>query len=283
MYPPPETPAASPSPIYYDSAALRSPAIYELSELWRYRDLLRFLISNSIKTRYKRSSLGVLWTLLNPLLSTLVLTIAFSQLFRFQVQNYPIYLLVGFLFWNFFSQTTTQSMNTLIWGSSLLKRIYVPRTIFAISVLGNGLVNLLLALIPLGLVMLALRHPFTPALLLLPIAILLMAMFTLGLALLLSTLAVFFVDVVDMYGIFLTVWFYLTPVIYPASIVPERFAILVRLNPMTTMLGLFRAIIYEGVAPSAQAFGLAAALALFSLLLGWFVFTKRVDEFAYRI
>lgn len=271
------------SSLIYDSDEVRSPAIHELRELRRYRDLLRFLVANSIKTRYKRSSLGVLWTLLNPLLSTLVLTIAFSQLFRFEVENYAIYLLVGFLFWNFFSQTTMQSMNTLIWGSSLLKRIYIPRTIFAISVMGNGLINYLLALIPLALVMLAMRHPFTPALLWLPLALLLAAMFTLGLSLFLSTLAVFFVDVVDMYGIFLTVLFYLTPIIYPISIVPERFAPLVRLNPLTSILELFRSILYEGQSPSLEAWGIAAGLAVVSLLVGWLVFTKRVDEFAYRI
>ena len=267
----------------YDSASLRSPAVHELRELWRYRDLLRLLIANSIKTRYKRSTLGVIWTLLNPLLTTVVLTIAFSQLFRFQVENYPIYLLVGFLFWNFVAQTTTQSMNTLIWGSTLLKRIYIPRTIFAVSVLGNGLINFLLALIPLGLVMLVMGHPFTPALLLLPYALLLLAMYTLGLALFLSTLSVFFVDVVDMYAILLTVWFYLTPVIYPQEIVPERFAALVQLNPMTTMLGLFRAVIYAGDVPSLTALATATGLALASLLVGWLVFTRKVDEFAYRI
>lgn len=271
------------STLIYDSEAIRYPALNELRELWRYRDLLRLLVSNSIKTRYKRSTLGVIWTLLNPLLTTLVLTIAFSQLLRFEVKNYPIYLLTGLLFWNFFAQTTTQAMNTLIWGSSLLKRIYVPRTIFAVSVIGNGLVNYLLALIPLGVVMLVMRHPFYPTLLLLPFAILLMAMFTLGLALFLSTLAVFFVDIVDMYGILLTAWFYLTPIIYPLSVVPERFAPIINLNPMTTMLELFRSLIFAGELPSPVTIGVAVVLAVFSLTIGWVVFTQKVDEFAYRI
>jgi ABC-type polysaccharide/polyol phosphate export permease len=267
----------------YDSDAARSPALHELRELWRYRDLLRLLVSNSVKTRYKRSTLGVLWTLLNPLLNTLVLVVVFAQLFRFQVDNYPIYLLVGLLFWNFFAQTTTQAMNTLIWGSSLLKRIYIPRTIFAVAVLGNGLVNFLLALIPLAVVMLVMRHPFTPALLFLPVSILLMAMFTLGLALFLSTLAVFFADVVEMYGILLTVWFYLTPIIYPLEVVPATFAPLLRLNPMLYMLELFRAPVYQGALPSPAVIILSAALAFLSLLIGWLVFTRQVNEFAYRI
>ena len=269
--------------IEYNSAEARSPFIGELVELWRYRDLLMLLVTNSIKTRYKRSTLGVVWTLLNPLLSTLVLTIAFQAIMRFRVENYTIYLLVGLLFWTFFSQSTTQAMNTLIWGSNLLKRIYVPRTIFAVSVLGNGLINFLLSLIPLAVIMLFMRHPFYSTLLLLPFAILLMAMFTLGLALFISTLAVFFVDVVDIYGILLQALFYLTPIIYPLDIIPAQFARFIKLNPMTIMVELFRTLIYNGQIPSTGLSLAAVGLSLFSLLIGWFVFTKRVDEFAYRL
>ena len=115
----------------YDSAQHRSPIITELNELLNYRGLLRQYISQSIKTRYKRSALGVVWTLLNPLLNMAVLTIAFSTLFRFSLKNYPIYLLAGLIFWNFFSQTTMTAMDRLIWGGGILKRIYIPRTIFS--------------------------------------------------------------------------------------------------------------------------------------------------------
>jgi ABC-type polysaccharide/polyol phosphate export permease len=269
--------------IEYNSTEARSPFIGELVELWHYRDLLMLLVTNSIKTRYKRSTLGVLWTLLNPLLNTLVLTIAFQQIMRFDVENYTIYLLVGLLFWTFFSQTTTQAMNTLIWGSNLLKRIYVPRTIFAVSVLGNGLINFLLSLIPLAAIMLFTRHPFHPTLLLLPFAILLMAMFTLGLSLFISALAVFFVDVVDIYSILLQALFYLTPIIYPLSMIPDPIARFIKLNPMTTMVDLFRSLIYSGQIPPVGLTLTAVGLSVFSLILGWWVFTKRVDEFAYRL
>ena len=269
--------------VEYDSTTARPPAIGEFFELWRYRDLLRLLVGNSIKTRYKRSALGVLWTLLNPLLNTLVLTIALSYLLRFAVNNYPIYILVGLLTWNFFSQTTTQSMNILIWGSNLLKRIYIPRTIFAVSVLGNGLVNFLLALIPLAIIMLAMHHPFKISLLLLPLAILILAMFTLGASLLLSTIAVFFVDVVDMYGVILGAWFYVTPIIYPLEIVPPQFQPYMMLNPMYIMLDLFRSLIYLGEIPPWSTFAEAGLLALVTLAVGWWFFTKRVDELAYRL
>lgn len=267
----------------YDSAAVRSPAISELLELWRYHDLLGLLIVNRIKTRYKRSALGVVWTLLNPLLNTLVLTIALSQILRSQLVNFPVYLLVGFLFWNFFFQSTNDAMHTLIWGSSLIKRVYVPRTIFAVAVIGNGLVNILLALIPLLLIMLGLHHPIRITILLLPLAILLLSMFTLGFSLLLSTLAVFFVDVVDMYSVVCSAWFYLTPIIYPTSIVPERFFPIFWLNPLNNLLGLFRSLIYLGEFPAPLSWLKAAIIASVMLAIGWWIFTKRVDEFAYRI
>jgi ABC-type polysaccharide/polyol phosphate export permease len=274
---------AFPSQNTYDSAAAQLPAVSELRELWRYRDLLRLLVANRIKTRYKRSALGVVWTLLNPLLTTLVLTIAFSYLLRFELKNYPIYLLVGLLFWNFFNQTTNDAMHTLIWGSSLIKRIYVPRAVFAVAVTGNGLINFLFALIPLLVIMLGFHHPIRPTLLLLPVAILLMSMFTLGFSLLVSTLAVFFVDFVDLLGVILSAWFYLTPIIYPATIIPEKYLPFIQLNPLNNLLGLFRSLIYLGEIPAPLSWLKAAVIASVTLAVGWWIFTRKVDEFAYRI
>ncbi len=273
----------SSSPRVYDSAAVRSPAIQELRELWHYRDLLHLLVSNSIKTRYKRSVLGVLWTLLNPLLTTIVLTVALSQLFKFQIDNYPVYLLSGLVAWNFFSQTVTQVMNTIVWGSSLMKRIYVPRTIFAISVVGNGLVNLFLSLLPLLVIMLFVGQPFRWTLWLLPFSVLVLAMFTTGLALLLATLAVYFVDLVEMVGIVLTAWFYLTPVIYPLEMVPPRYAWMISLNPMSYFVEVFRALIYDGVVPPEKYILVSAALGGAMLVTGWLVFTKKANDFAYHV
>ncbi|HIE57380.1 MAG TPA: ABC transporter permease [Anaerolineales bacterium] len=267
----------------YDTDAVQTPAIQELRELWQYRDLLQLLVANSIKTRYKRSALGVLWTLLNPLLTTIVLTIAFSQLFRFKMENYPVYLLSGLIAWNFFSQTLTQIMNTVIWGSNLVKRIYVPRTIFAISVVGNGLVNLTLALVPLFVIMAFMGQPWSWTLLLLPLATVVLAMFTTGLSLLLATFAVYFVDLVEMIKILLMAWFYLTPIIYPLEAVPPHYAWLIRLNPMSYMIEIFRGLIYNGTLPNLTHALMAVMVAVLTLLLGWIVFTRKANEFAYRI
>ncbi len=269
--------------IEYNSASVRSPAIHELTELWRYRDLLKLLVSNSIKTRYKRSALGVAWTLLNPLLNTLVLTIAFSQLMRFQVENYPIYLLIGIMVWNFFSQTLIQTMTSLVWGSNLLKRIYVPRTIFSVSVVGNGLVNFLLSIIPLVIIMLAMGQPLPWTFLLLPFAILILTMFTMGLSLLISTVAVYFVDAVEIFKVLLQAWFFLTPIIYPVEIVPDWFRPFLMANPMTWMVSMFRSLILLGELPSLEIVVISTIISSISLIIGWWVYTRKADEFVYRI
>jgi ABC-type polysaccharide/polyol phosphate export permease len=267
----------------YDSAARRRPVVDEFLEALRYRDLLRLLISTGIKTRYKRSVLGIVWTLLNPLLTTLVLTVAFSALFRATAPRYPVYLLAGLVLWNFFSQSTTTAMRSLVWGGALLGKIYFPRTVFSLSAVGNGLVNAGLAMIPLVIVMAVLGQPLRLALLFVPAALLLAAAFTLGVALLLSTLAVYFVDVVDIYGIVLSAWFYMTPVIYPTEIFPAELAWLLRLNPMYSLIELFRSPIYLGQMPEAGTIAAACAWAVASLSLGWWVFARKSDEFVYRL
>lgn len=267
----------------YDSQRRRVLVVEELVELLRYRDLLRHLVSRDIKVRYKRSALGVAWTMLNPLLTMVVLTVVFSTLFRFAVPHYPVYLLSGLLCWNFFAQSTTSAMSQMIWTSDLLKRIYVPRAIFAVSAICTGLVNLTLAMLPLLLVVLATGLPLNWTWLFLPLPVLLISMFALGVGLLLSTLAAYFADVVDMYQILLTALMYLTPVFYPTSIIPQRFLPLLYLNPMYHLLESFRAPIYLRALPSLETLLIGAGVAVVTLVVGWWFFSGKTDEFAYRV
>jgi ABC-type polysaccharide/polyol phosphate export permease len=267
----------------YDSAARQPAVLAELTELFRYRDLLQMMVANIIKTRYKRSVLGVVWTLLNPLLNMAVLTLAFSSIFSSTLAHYPVYVLTGLIFWNFFAQSTLFAMNTLVWGGGLLKRVYIPHTIFAVASVGNGLVNLGLSLIPLVLIMLLLGHPFYATWWLAPLAILLGAMFTLGVALFLSSLAVFYTDVVDLYQVLVQAMFFLTPIMYPKSIFPTQFMWLLNLNPMYNLLELFRVPIYAGAIPGSNTILAAVFAAVAALALGWWTFTRKADEFAYRL
>ena len=269
--------------LVYDSSLSRSTIASELRELVRYRDLLKLLVSKTIKSRYKRSALGVAWTLLNPLVNMVVMSVVFATVFRGAIPRYPVYLLVGLITWNFFSQTTAYAMGQHVWGGGLLKRVDVPPTIFAVACVGNGLVNLGVSLVPLVAIMLVMGQPFHPTWWFVPIAVLILSLFCLGAALLVSTLAVFFIDVVDMYQLLLQAWFYLTPILYPREILPAQYAWALDLNPMYYMVQIVRLPVFAGVLPDLQITLIAAGWAVGTLLLGGWVFTRKADELAYRV
>lgn len=267
----------------YDSADRRPAVFEELAGVLRYRDLVRQLIGRNIKTRYKRSVLGIAWTMLNPLLTMTVMALVFAHIFGATADYYPVYLLAGLIFWNFFSQTTSHIMSELVWGGSLLNRIYVPRTIFAISATGTGLVNLALAHLALVPIMLLAGAPLTPAILFAPVGVLLVAMFALGVGLFLSTLSVRFADVLEMYQVLLTAWLYLTPIIYPIEIIPEESRWLINLNPMFHILEVFRRPIHEGRLPDWSTLLIGVVVATVTLVAGIWFFARKADEIAYRI
>jgi ABC-type polysaccharide/polyol phosphate export permease len=222
--------------------------------------------------------------MLNPLGMSIILVVVFTNVFGVTIPGYPIYVLSGFIAWNFFSQTSNASMVNLVWGGDLLRRIYLPRTIFAVSSIGTGLVNLGLALIPLLGIVIVLGFPLTPALLFLPIPIIFLALFSLGISLFLSSLAIYFTDVAEMYQIFLMAWFYLSPVIFTDESLPEQLLALIRIfNPMYHLINLFRTPILLGQIPGLSEILISGAWALVSAVIGWVVFTRRADEISYRI
>jgi ABC-type polysaccharide/polyol phosphate export permease len=269
----------------YDSSRRMNPAIDEFWEAIRYRDLILQLVRRDVLTRYKRSLLGVAWTLINPLGMMIVLTLVFSQVFRFGgTQDYPVFVLSGLLAWTFFSQTTTAAMVNLVWGGGMLNRIYIPRASFALAAIGTGLVNIVISLVPLLLVMVVTGIPIHLSFLFLPVPILFLAAFSLGLGLLLSTIAVYFPDVKEMYQIVLTAWMYLTPIIYPEEVLPEAYRTLITaLNPMYHLVELFRIPILPGRFPTLEEILPAFLIALVTLIAGWWAFSQKADEIAYRI
>jgi ABC-2 type transport system permease protein len=268
---------------YYDSANRPGPLVEEFFALLKYRELLRQFVARSIKTRYKRSVLGVLWTLLNPLLTMIVLTVVFSQVFRFAVDNYAVYVLCGLVIWNFYSSATSGAMSDMLWSGSLLGRIYVPKSVFAVSAVGTGLVNLLLSLIPVFLIALILGVKITPAVLVMPFAILILAGFALGMGLLLSAAAVFFADMEPVYNVLLTIWMYATPIIYPLEALPEQIRWVMLFNPLYYMVTIFREPLYLGTVPQLSYWLISAGFAILVLVVGGLVFTAHSSEYAYRI
>jgi len=247
-----------------------------------HRDLIFQLVLRDILTRYKRSFLGVAWTMLSPLGIMLVMSFVFENIFG-AAKGYPAFLLCGLMFWNFFSQSTTAAMSSLVWGGGLLQRIYIPRASFGISAIGSGLVNLLLSFIALVIVMAVVGVPIRITALFLPVSLLLMACFTLGLGLAISALAIYFPDVAEMYQIILMAWMYLTPIIYPETTIPAKYQVILHLNPLYYLVKVWRLPLYDGLWPTWGEIWPAAAIAIGMLLVGWFFFTSKSDEFAYRV
>ena len=268
-------------PFTYDSKYRKSSATEEFLDLIKYRDLIYQLVRRDIVARYKRSFLGIAWTMLQPLGMMLVLTVVFSQLFG-DVDGYAAYLLSGLIAWTFFAQTTTATLEQSVWGSTLVRRIYIPHTVFPVASVVTGIVNLVLSLVPLFLILLITHRPITWAILFIPIPIVLLAAFALGVGLLLSSIAIRFPDVSEMYRIVIQAWMYLTPIMYPSDIIPSAYrAWLLYLNPAYYLILMFRVPIYDGVLPSLPLSLIGAGLSLLTLVIGWIYFSNQADKFAY--
>jgi homopolymeric O-antigen transport system permease protein len=269
--------------IIYDSSKHHKLGIEELRSVFRYRDLIFQLIRRDLVTRYKRSILGILWTMLNPLGTMLILSVVFSQMFNMR-GTYPAYIMTNLIAWNFFSQTTSASLNAMLWGSSFFQKIYLPRTSFVISTIGTGLVNTLLALVPLIFIFLITKVPLSATILFLPVSMFLLAAFALGIGLILSTFVAFFPDIAEMYPILLTAWMYLTPIIYPEEYLANVLGgWLLRLNPFFPVIKVFRLVIFDGKIPTLAEWGIASGIALGTLLIGWIFFTWKSNSFAYYV
>lgn len=249
----------------------------------KFRPLLNELIARDIKIKYRKSVLGVLWTLLNPLFMMIVLSVVFSNLFKFDVENFPVYLLSGQLIFNFFSESTTNAMSAILANGSLIKKIYVPKYLFVLSRVFSSTINLLASFTAMVCVMLAMRVDLHYTVLLVPIPLLFIVMFSLGVGLLLSALTVKFRDIMHLYSVFVTALMYLTPVIYPMSILPMWLKPIVILNPITNILEMFRAVMLYNSFPSIKSMFIAIVECIIVLAIGLYVFYKKQDEFILNI
>lgn len=267
----------------YDSAKRKHPVIEEFLALIRYRDLIYQLVRRDIVARYKRSILGVAWTMLNPLGTMLIMVVVWSHVFK-GTENYASYVLTGIICWTMFSQSTTMAINSMVWGSQLIKQIYVPRSAFVVSTILASMVNFIISLVPLAIVFAVTGVPFHLSALLLPVYLLFIFSFSLGIALLLSSLAVFFPDVADLYPVVLTAWMYLTPIIMPLSFYTEILnGALLYINPFYYVVNLFRILLLDGFVPHLQTWVAVSVASFGTLIIGWIFFTLKADDFAYNI
>jgi ABC-type polysaccharide/polyol phosphate export permease len=265
--------------VVYDSARRGLLFVEEAQALWRYRHLVAELVARDIKVRYKRSVLGVAWTMLSPLLNMLAMTWVFSLVMRMGVKNFPVYFLTGSIFWAFFAGATSHAASLTIDAAEITKRVYIPRSVFVVSAVGVALVNLVLSLFPLFLIIVVTGFPVHTSWLFVPVSILIGALFTTGVGLIVFTLASRFVDIKETYLVLVGAWFFVTPIVYAPSIVPERWRFIVRYNPMTYLVEVFRAPLYDGWLPGPKTLAFAALAAVSSLAIGWLFYASRIEEY----
>ena len=243
----------------------------------RFKYYLRLLVKRDFISKYRKSILGVIWSLLNPLLTMLVLTLVFSFLFD-TVMHFPVYVLSGQLVYNFFNESTTLAMNSVIANEGIIKKIYVPKYIFPLARVMSSLVNLFFSFIAFMLVFIFTRVPFQWTMLLLPVPILYLFVFALGVAMFVSSLAVFFRDLTYLYGVSMMLLFFLTPIMYPVDIIPDWLMPYYGLNPLFHFVTYYRNLALWGTIPDLWANMVCIGYALSALCVGTYTFMKQQDK-----
>ncbi len=250
-----------------------------LKTLYQYKYLIYVLVLRDIKKKYRRSILGVLWSMLNPLLMMVITAMVFSTLFRFDVPNYILYLLIGQVMFTFFSEATNFAMGSILDNASLIKKVYVPKYLFPLARVLSSCVNLLFTLPAVLLMMIYTGVLPTWRILSLLVPILLLLVFCLGIGLLLSACVVYFRDMFYLYGVLLTALSYATPIFYPEKIIPPEYTGLLTYNPLTYFLHAFREVVYLGGLPQMETLAPCLLMAGAALVIGILVFRRAQHHF----
>ena len=254
-----------------------------IREINQNRELIWALALKELRVRYKRSALGFLWSLLNPLLMMIILAIVFSTVMRIGVNEYAVFLLSALLPWTFFSQALSYTTESIVGNGELLKKIRIGKSVFPVAAVLSNVINFFLSMIPLALVLLVLRFPFHWTWIYLPVPFLALVLFTLGCGFFCAAANVFFRDVSHILQIVLSAWFYFSPVIYSLDFIPHRFYPLFRLNPMVYILNGFRLAIYYGQLPSPQSVTASLACGMIALWVGYYLFRRHQDTFVFYV
>ena len=245
----------------------------------KYRFLIKQLVDRDFKAKYKRSVLGVFWSFLNPLLNMAVQYVVFSNLFRFDIPYFPVYLLCGNVIFTYFSESCGMALTSIVGNASLITKVYVPKYIYPLTRILSSLINLLISMIPLIVVALISGLLPAPAYVLSLYAFVCLALFCLGLGMLLSAAMVFFRDIQFLWGVLTTIWMYLTPIFYPVSALPEAAQRIVMMNPLYYYVTFVRTCIIDGVSPEPTMYAQCLLYAIAALVVGAWVFKKNQDKF----
>ena len=265
------------SEITYDSATPRRPIVDEMQSLWLRRSLIRLLVTRDLTVRYKRSVLGVWWTLLNPLLTASVMWLVFSAIFNRVSEAVPfiVYLLSGILLiQTFFAQGVLAAGSSLMSSGGILSKIRVPGEVFAFTAAIAAGVNFAIGIVPLVLIMLLTGTPIPWTIVLIPIPALAMLALVTGVGMMIAAAAVHFYDVLDFVRVILQLVIWLVPTFYPLEMIPEQYHILIFMNPLYSYLEVFRGFLYRGSFAPAWNFAVMGVSALAFLAIGVWVFSK---------
>lgn len=254
----------------------------------RYKYLLYDLVTKDIKTKYRRSVLGILWSVLNPLLMMLVLTAVFSNIIRVEVEGgFALFYLTGYIIFNFISESTSFALYTITNAAPLIKKVYIPKYVFPLEKCIFSFVNMLFSLTAFVIVFVffCIMGKVTPSLsmLLFPIPMIYVFLFSLGLCFILATLMVFFRDIGHIWGILLTVWMYGSPIIYPVEMVPDWLGSIIRLNPLYHYIDYFRSVMIYGRIPGLLENGICLLYSLAFFAIGVVIFRKSQNKFVLHI
>lgn len=253
-----------------------------IRDIYQYRELIWALALKELKIRYKRSFLGFLWALLNPLLQMVVLSLVFSTVLRIPIPHFAVFLISVLMPWTFFSQSLSYAADSIVNNSDLIKKVRVPKIVFPVAALTSNMVNLLLSLIPMLIIVIVLQHPVYLTWFYLPVPLLALTLVTLGMSLILATLNVYYRDVSHILQIVLQIWFYVTPIIYPIEAF-GHYQWLLKLNPVLYALNGFRMAVYKGALPSMQSILASFVCGIIALMIGYAMFRRNQDEFVYYV
>lgn len=244
-----------------------------------YLPLLKELVKRDMKLKYRRSVLGYLWSLLNPLMMMCVMSFVFSAVFTSSIPNFPLFLICGQTLWSFFSESTTMAMFGIVHNSSLIKKVYVPQIIFPLSRVMTSFVSMSFSLLAILIVMLVTRAPIYWTVLLFWVPLVFLFVFCLGVGTALSALSVFFRDITHLYTVLTLAWMYATPVFYDPAILPERVLSVLRWNPMYYYLQFFRELILFGSVPNWNVWAVCIGCGLGAVALGFWLFRRLQKQF----
>lgn len=250
------------------------------NNLYNYREFLKTSIKKEFRGKYKKSFLGVLWSFLNPLFQLLIYALVFPFILKNNIDNYTVFLIVALFPWNFFNLTVIQSTASIVTNGGIIKKVYFPREILPLATATSNLINFFITGVIIIAALLISGIGLTSSIFVLPFIVLIQYIFQLGLSFILSSITVYVRDVEYLITVLMMLMFYLSPIVYSADMIPDRFLPFFKLNPMFHIIKYYRDILYYQQIPSAYSMISLLIICLVFLVVGYLIFKKLERKFA---